>query len=230
MQEVFNEKRNNASEALLREAACETPDPAVIERCIASGADVNRRNMMRATALMYAAYRGQRKIVDLLLEAGADPFLTDACGETARTIALGAGQDDVARALAAFEEGAMMKKARATVDLRSQKLRAVCSLPPGTDDVIGAQALLEGADIDQPDRDGKTPLIFATLNGHVKIMKLLIDAGANPFLKDQIGRTARAWAETASGSPSLAVLLLAAERNYRAEKITPRIVNQGRKP
>jgi hypothetical protein len=56
----------------------------------------SREKSCRATALMIAAAHGDREMVDLLLDAGADPALTDSSGCTAEEAARRMGHDDVA--------------------------------------------------------------------------------------------------------------------------------------
>lgn len=52
-------------------------DTELIQMLLKAGADVNHQNDNGTTPLMKAAERGQKNIVRLLLEAGADPLLRD---------------------------------------------------------------------------------------------------------------------------------------------------------
>ncbi len=64
------------------------------------------------------------------------------------------------------------------------------------------QLLLDkGANIETKDKDGWTPLLSATVNGHEAVVQLLLDKGANIEAKDKDGWTP---------------LLLAAENGYEA--------------
>ncbi len=54
----------------------------------------------------------------------------------------------------------------------------------------GVQALIKkGAKADVRDRDGATPLMFASRNGNVEAMEILLGAGASPNAADSAGRT-----------------------------------------
>ena len=52
-----------------------------------------------STALMWAANTGRKRIVELLMERGADPTLAAKDGWTAGSAARMAGHDDIARLL-----------------------------------------------------------------------------------------------------------------------------------
>jgi thiol-disulfide isomerase/thioredoxin len=54
------------------------------------------------------------------------------------------------------------------------------------------KALLKaGADVNSLDEDGCTPLMWAAHNNHEENIKLLLEAGADPAIKDKAGRRAR---------------------------------------
>ncbi len=52
-----------------------------------------------------------------------------------------------------------------------------------------------GADLDSPDAAGRTPLMVAAAGGHLEIVKLMVNAGANPFTTDNRGKTVLDYAE-----------------------------------
>ena len=66
-----------------------------------------------------------------------------------------------------------------------------------TDDDSGAvRALLAaGADVNKPTSGGQTPLILAIVFRRIKILSLLLEAGADPQLRDDLGLSALDWAE-----------------------------------
>ncbi|WP_019832920.1 ankyrin repeat domain-containing protein [Sphingomonas sp. PR090111-T3T-6A] len=61
--------------------------PAIARVLLAGGADVNARNAVGQTALMTAVLFNQAEIIDLLVEAGADPAVADLNGNTVVTLA-----------------------------------------------------------------------------------------------------------------------------------------------
>lgn len=79
-------------------------------------------------------------------------------------------------------------------------------------DADGVKSLLAGgASVDQKGRGGHTPLMVAAIFGHVEIARLLIDAGAELSLEDNLGMTAKQWADR-RGSKGVAELLSKASR------------------
>lgn len=56
-------------------------------------------------------------------------------------------------------------------------------------------ALANGADVDERNSGGQTALILAVIFGHTHLVQLLINAGANPRLRDNLGLDAIEWAQ-----------------------------------
>ena len=56
-------------------------------------------------------------------------------------------------------------------------------------------ALANGADVDARNNGGQTALILAVIFGHTHLVQLLINAGANPRLRDNLGLDAMEWAK-----------------------------------
>lgn len=70
-----------------------------------------------------------------------------------------------------------------------------------------ARVLLSaGADANQTNSGGQTPLILSIIAGHTQLIPLLLEAGANPHLRDGTGLNAIEWAER-KGLPDVARLL-----------------------
>lgn len=64
----------------------------------------------------------------------------------------------------------------------------------GHDDIV--QLLIDhSAYLDTPSPNGTTPLMMAARGNHIKTMKVLLDAGADPRIKNQIGMSALDFAK-----------------------------------
>ncbi len=69
---------------------------AVLDRFITAGADLNAQDVSGWTALMWAAFKGNKPVVQRLLERGADNGLTSFHGDTALSIATQLGYKNTA--------------------------------------------------------------------------------------------------------------------------------------
>lgn len=79
--------------------------PAVVERLVRSGADVDHRGANRMTAMHGAASNGHVEVVGILLEARADRRMRNVSDETALDLAEAAGHRDVADLIKTFRLG-----------------------------------------------------------------------------------------------------------------------------
>jgi uncharacterized protein len=154
----------------------------ILERLIEKGADVNVRSAnAKWTPLMSASANGFLDIAEALIEAGADIEAQQAGGWTPLMIAVQAGETEIVRLL--------LKHHAKIFESKSQ-------ISPG-----GNAAAL--ADIP----DGALPMIGATLGGHVDIISLLLDHGANIEARTSGGRTALMIAASMGNKSATDVLL-----------------------
>ena len=85
-------------------------------------------------------------------------------------------------------------------------------------DAGAVKALLAtGADVNERTGGGQTPIILATIFGHTHLITLLLDAGADPQLRDNLGLDAIDWAQRRGATEVIDVL-----NNKRSQtSITP---------
>lgn len=157
----------------LHQAALSNSNPAVVTLLIATGADVNARDGLGFTPLHAAArYNPHPEIITTLLAAGAEV--------NARAPAGGIGPEGgrASDLTPLFE--AVFRPA----------LWSHYSGPwPTRGNVQVIEALLRaGADLEQPDRTGRTPL-HAAAQTHPAVYPLLLRLGADPNVRDANGRT-----------------------------------------
>ena len=169
------------------------------------------------TALMRAALHGHDKIVSDLLEAGADSTLANAGGTTALHLAALGGHTHALKALLASEvnvnalcepngktplmlaaEGGheravmLLLKAGADATIRTQQGETAIWWAAYGKNVWVLKRLLD-LDVDpnaRLDIERFTPLMFAAGTGQVEMVRVLLEAGANPDIEDARGRTA----------------------------------------
>ena len=145
----------------------------------------NTLNGQGITPLHAAAERGDLPMVTWLYDAGADAQVLSSDGELAIVRALHAGPWKSERALDVVDFLAPL----CTLD---QQLWFVA----GRGDVERVKSVLSEAsvNVDDPDGAGETPLFHACHNNQSAVVRLLLDAGANPNLATASGDTPLATA------------------------------------
>jgi ankyrin repeat protein len=174
------------------------------------------RNQHRRTPLHHAVRKNRLRIVRLLLELGADPSARDATGATALTTASEEGVDPgiVAALLAAgltpdlLTVVNMARYGEAEAMLRDDPSR----IGPDGGDTIALHVsvskrnlttirwlLAHGIDVNAKRRMwdlNHTALHMSIESGAIEIVRLLLDAGADPNVRDdRVHATALGWAE-----------------------------------
>ena len=152
--------------------AASTGNKVEIERLLKHGADVNAQQADGATALQWAAYRGDAKLAELLLKAGAKPDLANRDGATPLWLA-------AARGDAAVIEALLKGGAEANEQLPLGRRPLMLAARSGNVDAV--HALLEhGADVNAGETErGTTALMQAADQGHADVLKELIQHGAS---------------------------------------------------
>lgn len=165
-------------------------------------ADINARDLGTRTPLMDSAFYGQAAALELLLQRGADTELVDMDGRTALIIAAKCGFVQCVRSL--LDHGADFaikdkKYNKTALDYASENdHREICGLL-GTKarDAAAALSLIQasregsqqevdrllqtiaGGNVDTPDENNWTPLLWAASQGHVDIVRTLLAHAAN---------------------------------------------------
>jgi ankyrin repeat protein len=156
---------------------------------LVQGADVNAKEPnQHQTAQMWAAAAQHPKVIETLIEAGADPAAHTRMGSTALHFAARTGD---------LESTKVLMDAGVDVNIKSQP-----DVEPGR----GAGAATGGAAAGRASAvsgspgasasisfPGSTPLLVATVRGHVPLALLLLDHGADPNVIDA-GFTPLHWA------------------------------------
>jgi ankyrin repeat protein len=174
------------------------------------------RNHHRRTPLHHAAARNRLAIVHLLLELSADPHATDATGATALTTA-SQEKADPAIIAALLAAGARLDFLTAVNLGRYEEAEAMLRddpsrIGPEGGDTIALQLavskknmvtirwlLAHGVDVNakRPVWDCNGTALHMTIeSGAIDIARLLLDAGADPNIRDdKYDATALGWAE-----------------------------------
>eukprot|EP00754_Rhynchopus_humris_P049294 Rhum_TRINITY_DN8316_c0_g1::Rhum_TRINITY_DN8316_c0_g1_i1::g.27311::m.27311 len=141
------------------------------------------------TPLYFAARNRCTSMVQLLLSYGADPNMgTHSGGHTPLLMALrrDGGDHDVETVL--IDAGAAVSGGG-----QNEPPLAVAVRRLRGHDLI-THLVARGASVDEPDKDGLTPLLLALQGGLVSTAELLLERGANVAAKDERGYTPLEWA------------------------------------
>ena len=206
---------------LIRAIMESRPDDAMF--LIEAGANPNcRRRTADQPALWWAAGTGMARVVDALLDAGAEVDATDEWGSTALINAASSGKIEAARRLlaAGADPRAAISDGRTALVMavRGGKTAILAALLDAGADLQspqpnftplafacfeGTTAMVEllvarGADVNRrityQGYQNATPLMYAANAGKVKMVIVLLDGGADPALRDDEGNTAADYA------------------------------------
>ncbi|KAI1825476.1 ankyrin repeat-containing domain protein [Xylaria intraflava] len=153
------------------------------------------------TALIAAIEVGEINAVEKLLDLKADVNLFQACGESPVQIAIRKGRQNIVE---------LLVKNGAKLDYRDNHGRGVLShaISQQSFDLLPYLLQQEDIDINQQDDLGRTPLIHATIQGHI-IMNDIIAQKPKMDLQDRWGKTALAHAVSRDYGPLVSSLIAA---------------------
>ena len=163
----------------------------------------------RWTPLMLAAAGGSKASAQILLEHGADPEKLNLLSATALEIAVVSGHNEVKMYLSTKTsvESKYVYGGNEQLDLlgaaRDGNIQRV-------EEILGN----DDTDVDDTDKDGATALILASISGHLAIVQLLINLGANLNHQDKVNRWTSLMQATFYSHNSIVSLLIDARRIF----------------
>lgn len=186
------------------QAAARVGNIAIVERLLSSGADVNNLQGVHGTALRAAVIQGHEDLVRILIAFGADVNLRyNDQGQSVLHLAVGKRNGAIFKSLL---------NAGADVNARVAGQQHIMIVACKHGDLDLAELLLaSGVDVnvsgtkgyrDRMHYDNATPLHAACANGHLSVVRLLLDNGAD--------------FEKTNGSPATPLIVAIREKNLAA--------------
>ena len=169
---------SGAYEDMLAAAAAGHVD--TVKDLVQRGLDVNTTDPQGNNLLAIAARGGNLGLVNFLLAHRASEHHRNQFGEAALHLATFAGHDDIVERLL-----------RAGADVNSEGWSPLHYAAFNGNKILAKRLLAAGALIDARAPNRWTALMIAAKGGHVDIVQLLAQAGANQLLTDADGKTAR---------------------------------------
>ncbi len=185
-----------------------------------NGANVNSRSNIEETALVAAANRlgdsnigfhdvnimGMDKdnVAELLVTSGGDVNASNNMGDTPLILAATYGRVDLVRFL--LKNGAKVNhrnKSGDTALTAAASLRGYYFASDTDKDKVVEALVAAGGDINTRDDNDDTPLIIASREGKVGLVRILLESGADMNLRNKSGQTALMAAALPSGSPGV---------------------------
>ena len=150
-----------------------------------AGADIDMKTQFGWTPIMHVAYRGDLSVVELLLSKGASLAESSPRDETVILLASAAGSAEIVKLL--LENGCPPDSRWSRKAQKEVEDREVVA--------AGAGQPLAQRRATRLLKLGWTPLMVACQVGNLEIVKLLVEAGANPEAKNPTFKTALGVAE-----------------------------------
>ncbi|XP_075072092.1 fibronectin type 3 and ankyrin repeat domains protein 1 isoform X2 [Mixophyes fleayi] len=153
----------------------------LVELLVDHGADINQENGSGKNSLMLACFAGHLDVVEYLRKQGVSWDSRDKSGCTAMHWAADGGHLKVIQWM--INDGCK-------VDVKDSGLHWTPLMRVGaiTGNTDVAECLVNaGAEVNAKDKDGKTPLMVATLNNHEDLVRFLIQRGADCSITNEYG-------------------------------------------
>jgi len=168
-----------------------------VKQHLATGTDVNAKDLTGFAPLVFAASCGHKEIVELLIAKGADVNVKNS-GKTPLDWAIKQSHTETAELLHKHggKRGSELPLATLFEAVKQVDLQGVKDF------------LAKGADVNAKDDSGWTPLIHAANRGHNEVAALLIAKGADVNAKNEGGVTTLSFA-VSEGHKEIAELLIA---------------------
>ncbi len=206
----------------------------IVKLLIEKGADISAKDFGGSTALLLATDANDTNTISLLLEKGADANARTGlspinfAGQTPLMNAAGHGNVEAIKMLLAKGADVNASNAKDGPTVKNGPI-ALASLTPLLQSVAyaGPEAvkllLAAGAQVNAQDVRGMTPLMLAIASDHpdVRVVRLLLEQGADPNIRSKDGETAIDWAKKFANPPVLDALKIDRKQGAAMPAVLP---------
>jgi ankyrin repeat protein len=212
--------RSKAGRMPLSIAAAYDGSVEIARLMIEKGADVKAVDESGASVLEIAASVNNLEVARLLLAKGADVNTTDKCGYTALGNAVSAGDRSAELAKLLLDHGAKVNVSSGDTGeiVKNGKIRIGWMTPlllavPQAEYPVVEMLVKAGAKVNAKDIRGLTPLMLAVATDHAdpRIVRFLLENGADPRIVSEDGETVLDWARKYRNPEVMRALGLAPE-------------------
>uniref|UniRef100_A0A2K5EAM5 ClpB family mitochondrial disaggregase n=1 Tax=Aotus nancymaae TaxID=37293 RepID=A0A2K5EAM5_AOTNA len=175
----YNKSPSNKDAALMEAARANNPQE--VSRLLSEGADVNARHRLGWTALMVAAINRNDSVIQVLLAAGADPNLGDDFSSIYKT----AKEQGIHSLEDGGQDGASWHITNQWTS--ALEFRKWLGLPAGV--LVTREDDFNNRLNNRASFKGCTALHYAVLADDYRTVKELLDGGANPLQRNEMGHT-----------------------------------------
>ncbi len=179
-QDAEVDSKNSFGETPLHSAMTATIDTGFVTLLLSYGADPDSRNTAGNTPSMAALAQDNQKAVDLLLDEGTDIYASNYHSINPLIRALIKGHETISW----FYRPYMNE----TSDGEGNSPLHIAVIVGATPEVI-SQIITSGATLDERNLQGETPLHLAVGYDYPEAAGLLTEAGANPFINNNRGKS-----------------------------------------
>lgn len=190
-------------------AAIKRHHTEIVKILLDAGADIHLGDVKGNKPLQIAVELGHQDIVELLLKKGADPNTLSHTKGAVLNIALNNGHSKIANLLRQYGANlnAHTPKSQASANLTQDTIAKRKSLEKGVEPATALRLAIElndttlvrqligsdVVDVNATTEGNVTPLMVAVSQNNLSITQMLIDAGADLFLRDEKRRTALSY-------------------------------------
>uniref|UniRef100_F6QGP2 Mitochondrial disaggregase n=1 Tax=Callithrix jacchus TaxID=9483 RepID=F6QGP2_CALJA len=175
----YSKSPSNKDAALMEAARANNPQE--VSRLLSEGADVNARHRLGWTALMVAAINRNYSVIQVLLAAGADPNLGDDFSSIYKT----AKEQGIHSLEDGGQDGASWRITNQWTS--ALEFRKWLGLPAGV--LVTREDDFNNRLNNRASFKGCTALHYAVLADDYRTVKELLDGGANPLQRNEMGHT-----------------------------------------